>query len=115
MQAQAERLEDLLRRMGGIKRMERGKLCRMSGRPHYNHQTWHKGRNVVRYVSSEYVAPLQEAIDGYRLYMELVREYADLIIERTRQEIFQTAPAGKGGRRKAGIKGKPSAKKAKDV
>jgi hypothetical protein len=40
----------------------------MAGRPHYNHQTWQNGRNVVRYVPAE------------------AEEYADEIIRRTRQE-----------------------------
>jgi hypothetical protein len=44
------KLPPLLERMGRIQRMERGKVCRLVGRPHYNHQTWQEGRNVVRYV-----------------------------------------------------------------
>ena len=56
----------------------------MRGRPQYNHQTWQDGRNVVRYVRADHVALLQEAIDGYRLFMELARQYADQVIERTR-------------------------------
>ena len=66
--------------------MERGKICPMAGRPHYNHQTWQDGRNVVRYVPAEEVASLQEAIDGYNLFGKLAEEYADEIIRRTRQE-----------------------------
>ena len=113
MQILDERLADLLKRMGSIQRMERGKLCRMSGRPNYNHQTWQNGRNVVRYVKSEHVAPLTEAIEGYRQYMELVQEYADLVIERTRQEIFGTEPAGdeKAKTRKTGSRKKSAARK----
>ena len=66
--------------------MERGKICPMAGRPHYNHQTWQDGRNVVRYVPAEELASLQEAIDGYNLFRKLAEEYADEIIRRTRQE-----------------------------
>jgi hypothetical protein len=66
--------------------MERGTLCRLTGRPHYNHQTWHNGRNVARYVPAEHVAALQAAIEGYRLFMALAHQYADQIIQRTRLE-----------------------------
>jgi hypothetical protein len=79
-------IHPLLERMGGIERMERGTICRMTGRPHYNHQTWLDGHNVARYVPAEQVARLQKAIDGYRLFMELARKYADQIIQRTRRE-----------------------------
>jgi len=79
----------LLERMGRIQRMERGTVCRLPGRPHYNHQTWQEGRNVVRYVPAEQVAALQAAIEGYRLFMQLARQYADQIIQRTRRECPQ--------------------------
>ncbi len=115
MQTQKERLAELLRRMGGIQRMERGKVCRMTGRAHYNHQTWHEGRNVVRYVPREHVAALQEAIEGYRLFMELARQYTDIIIERTRQEIFQAKSVGKEKQREESAKKKGNRKKTKDV
>lgn len=72
--------------MATIARMERGKLCPMAGRPHFNHQTWQNGRNVVRYVPAEEVASLQEAIEGYNLFRKLAEEYADEIICRTREE-----------------------------
>ena len=65
--------------------MERGKICRMVGRPHYNHQTWEAGRNVVRYVPAEQLQQLQEAIDGYSLFKKLTQEYADEVIRLTRK------------------------------
>ncbi len=34
------KMQRLLERMAAIERMERGKICPMAGRPHYNHQTW---------------------------------------------------------------------------
>jgi hypothetical protein len=82
----AKGIHPLLERMSRIERMERGKICRMSGTPHCNHQTWQDGRNVVRYVPADHVAPLQEAIDGYRLFMELAHQHADQVIERTRRQ-----------------------------
>lgn len=66
--------------------MERGKICRMTGRAHYNHQTWQDGRNIVRYVPAEELADLQEAVDGYKLFTELTRQYADEMIRLTRKQ-----------------------------
>lgn len=89
-------LPPLLERMGRIERMERGKVCRMSGRPHYNHQTWQNGHNVVRYVPVEQVPALQAAIEGYRLFTELAQQYAEQIVQRTRRELRQRPPTQKG-------------------
>ena len=83
---QTRKIQRLLERMAEIERMERGKICPMAGRTHYNHQTWQDGRNVVRYVPAQEVALLQQAIDGYNLFRKLVEEYADEIIRRTREE-----------------------------
>lgn len=66
--------------------MERGKLCRMGGRPHYNHQTWRDGRNVVRYVPASQADFLREAIDGYQQFIKLAEQYADEVIKQTRRE-----------------------------
>jgi len=77
--------EALGRQIARIPRMERGKLCPMRAGAYYNHQTWEKGRNLVRYVPRERVADLQEAIDGYQHYLKLTTAYADEIIRRTRQ------------------------------
>ncbi len=88
--------EALLRQIARIPRMERGKLCPMRGGAYYNHQTWEKGRNLVRYVPRERVAALQEAIDSYQLYLKLTTAYADEIIRRTRQELpAKLSPAPK--------------------
>lgn len=75
--------------------MERGKICSMSERQYYNHQTWRNGRNVVRYVPPDKVKPLQEAIDGYQLCMELIQQYADEVIQNTRLEMDRTFKSGK--------------------
>lgn len=77
---------ELLAAMGRIRRMERGKLCRMKGREHFNHQEWLGGRNVVRYVPRAEVEDVQEAIDGYAWFMGLVRQYVDEIVRITRSE-----------------------------
>lgn len=74
----------LLKQIADIQEMERGKLCPMRGGAYYNHQTWEKGRNVVRYVPRERRGELQKAIAGYQQYLKLTKAYADEIIRRTR-------------------------------
>jgi len=82
---QTKKMKKLLEQMARIDSMERGKLCRMGQRPHYNHQTWQDGRNVVRYVPAKDVQSLQKAIAGYRLFMDLAQLYADEVIKQTRK------------------------------
>lgn len=77
---------ELLERMGKIERMERGKLCKMGDRPHYNHQTWQDGKNVVRYVPREQASFMQEAIDGYVQFRRLAEKYVDEVVRQTRRE-----------------------------
>lgn len=82
--------ELILKEIAQIERMERGKLCPMRQGPqgtYYNHQTWEKGRNVVRYVPRQKVPALQSAIAGYQAYLKLTQAYADLIIAQTRQQL----------------------------
>ena len=80
--------EVLLKEIANLQQMERGKLCRMRRGPkgnYYNHQTWEKGKNVVRYVPHDQVASLRDAIAGYQKFLRLTQIYADEIIRRTRQ------------------------------
>ena len=100
MKQPRRKIHPLLERMGRIERMERGKVCRMIARPHYNHQTWQNGHNVVRYVPAEQVAALQAAINGYRLFMELAQQYAEQIIQRTSRELSRYPVTRKRLRRK---------------
>ena len=81
-----KKMKRLLERMADIEGMERGKLCRMSGRPHYNHQTWRDGKNVVRYVPKAEMAKLKKDIAGYQLFIKLAEEYADEVIRASRRE-----------------------------
>lgn len=80
-----KKMKRLLERMSSIEGMERGKLCRMSGRPHYNHQTWHEGRNEVRYVPKGEVEELKKDIAGYQLFAKLAEQYADEVIRASRR------------------------------
>jgi len=81
-----KKMRQIVERMAAIERMERGKLCQMSGRPHYNHQTWRNGKNEVRYVSKDDAPELQKDIDGYRVFIKLAEQYADEVICKTRRE-----------------------------
>jgi hypothetical protein len=80
------KMQRLLEQMARIERMERGTLSQMGARPYHNHQTWQKGRNVVRYVPAQEVDFLEEAIAGYNLFTELALRYADEVIKQTRKE-----------------------------
>ncbi len=75
--------------------MERGKLCQMGDRPHYNHQTWHGGRNEVRYVPKDAVAELKKDIAGYQLFSKLAEQYADEVIRQSRREREKKKRIGK--------------------
>ena len=81
----------LLTQIAQIQDMERGTVCRMSGRNHYNHQTWMEGRNVVRYVAREDVTDLQRAIAGFARFTQLTRQYANEIIRQSRMRRAQQA------------------------
>ncbi len=76
------KMQRLLERMAAIERMERGKLCQMGGRPHYNHQTWREGRNEVRYVPKDEAVELKKDIAGYQLFIKLAEQYADAVIRK---------------------------------
>ena len=79
------KMKRLLERMAAVERMERGTLCQMTGRPHFNHQTWRGGRNEVRYVPKSEVSQLRKDIAGYQLFTKLAEQYADEVIRMTRR------------------------------
>lgn len=80
------KMKRILQRMAEIEWMERGKLCRMTGRPHYNHQTWRNGRNEVRYIPASEAPALEKAIEGYQLFIKLAEQYVDEVIRITRRD-----------------------------
>jgi hypothetical protein len=88
-----QRRAEILRRMGEIQEMERGKICEMrrassSGEPrvYYNHQVWEGGRNRSRYVGTEEAEHLSRAIEGHEHFETLAREFVELTIASTREE-----------------------------
>lgn len=90
-----KKMRRLLERMAAIERMERGKVCQMGGRPHYNHQTWQDGKNVVRYVPKDEVEQLRKDIAGYQRFITLAERYADEVIRQTRRERKKEKQRGK--------------------
>jgi hypothetical protein len=80
--------------IAAIAAMERGKLSAYSFKhrpgvagPYYKLQYWQQGKNHTRYVPADQVADLQAALAGHARYQELTRQYADLVIAETRQNI----------------------------
>ncbi|MGB6065315.1 MAG: ISKra4 family transposase, partial [Desulfomonilaceae bacterium] len=81
--------ESILQAIAQITRMDRGTLSVIRQGPqgpYYNHQCYEQGRNVSRYVPGEQVAQLKEAIQGYRRFQELMVQYVQLVVDRTRAE-----------------------------
>ena len=77
--------ESLLEQIAQIQEMERGKLCPMRGGRYFNHQTWENGRNVARYVPAAEVPALRKRIAGYQQFLQLTRNYVELMIRESRR------------------------------
>ena len=75
-----KKAQKLLEQMAQIEVMERGRICQMKNRNHFNHQTWKSGKNVVHYLKRQDIPDLQKAIDGYKRFNELTQKYVDEII-----------------------------------
>jgi hypothetical protein len=81
--------ESVLQDIAQIQRIDRGSVSVIRQGPqgaYYNHQCYEKGRNVSRYVPGEQVGDLKEAIEGYRRFQQLVEQYLELMVEKTRAE-----------------------------
>ena len=73
--------------MTAIERMERGTLCAMQGGRYHNLQSWEGGRNRVRYVPAAQLEAVREAVEGYKEFMDLARQYAELAVRDTRKAL----------------------------
>jgi hypothetical protein len=82
----SKKAKQIVEKIGQIEGMERGKICRMTGRTHCNHQTWASGKNVVKYVREEELDELQKAITGYAEFKKLSEDYASEMIRLSRIE-----------------------------
>jgi hypothetical protein len=77
----------LLEQIAAIPAMERGKLSPHSSGRHQKLQCWQEGRNHTRHVSTDELPAVESALAGYAQYRQLTEEYADLVIQETRQSI----------------------------
>jgi hypothetical protein len=81
--------ESILNDLAQIQRLERGTVSvfrQGPAGPYYNHQCYENGRNVTRYVSAQQAAQVKEAIQNYHRFQELVEQYVQVMVERTRAE-----------------------------
>lgn len=84
--------------------MERGKLstytfeARSQNAPYYKLQRWENGKNATRYIRPEQVPMLQEALAGHAQFQELMEQYAQLVIEQTRQHLAAVSSKKKRSR-----------------
>jgi hypothetical protein len=84
----------ILQQITAIAAMERGKLSAYSFKersghkgPYHKLQSWQDGKNHTRYVPADELPAVQAALAGYAQYQELTRQYADLVIAETRQNL----------------------------
>jgi hypothetical protein len=108
-----QRRAEVLRQMGEVEIMERGKVCEMRRGPtgpgqrvYFNHQFWHRGKNHSSYVAGERVEALQAAIEGREHFEQLAGEFVDLSVAATRLGAAQESKknsrkksAGRGSRK----------------
>jgi hypothetical protein len=77
----------LLEQIAAIPDMERGTLSLHSSGRHHKLQLWQDGKNHTRHVPADELPALQRALAGYAQYRQLTEQYADLVIQETRQNI----------------------------
>jgi hypothetical protein len=77
----------LLEQIAAIPAMERGKLSPHSSGRHQKLQCWQVGRNHTRHVAADELPAVESALAGYAQYRQLTEQYADLVIQETRQNI----------------------------
>lgn len=96
----------LLQQIAAIEAMERGKLSAYSFKerpagsgPYHKLQYWRDGKNHTRYVAEAELPAVEAALAGHARYRQLTEQYADLVIEETRQNL-------------AGLKKKPARRRS---
>jgi hypothetical protein len=82
--------ERILQQMNTLTRMERGKLCCQSrgagARPFFKLQCWHQGKNHTRYVPTDEVPAVQEALANQQRFQQLAEQFVSLTVAHTRQD-----------------------------
>jgi hypothetical protein len=77
----------LLKMIAAIPAMERGKLSPHAAGPYHKLQRWQAGKNHTRHVSADELPAVQSALAGYAQYRQLTEQYANLVIQETRQNM----------------------------
>jgi hypothetical protein len=97
---------DLLAQMAQIQIMERGKLSPYTFKdrstpatPYFKLQRWEQGKNLTRYIRPEQVPMVEEALAGYAKFQELAEQYAQVVIDQTREHLASVGVKKKPGRR----------------
>ena len=88
-QPQTAQAAQLLQQIARIQHMEPGKLCVLRqgpNGPYYNLQWREQGKAFSHYVPADQVEVLAQHTANYQTFQNLVDQYAQLIIERTRAE-----------------------------
>ena len=86
---QTAQTTQLLQQIAQIQHMEPGKLCVLRqgpNGPYYNLQWREQGKALSRYVPADQVEGLAQHTANYQRFQNLVDQYAQLVIERTRAE-----------------------------
>ena len=94
---------DVLQQIAQIHRMEPGKLCVIGqgpNGPYYNLQCRENGRTRSRYVPADQVEAVTGHTANYQKFQALVAQYAQVVIEQTREE--RAAASKKKTRSRAG-------------
>ena len=79
----------ILQKIAEIKRMEPGSLCIIRqdpDGPYYNLQCREHGKQISRYIPRDQAETVTANTANYRMFKELVEQYASSIIEQTRTE-----------------------------
>ena len=86
---QTAQTTQLLQQIAQIQHMEAGKLCVLRqgpNGPYYSLQWREQGKALSRYVPADQVEVLAVHTANYQRFQNLVDQYAQLVIERTRAE-----------------------------
>jgi hypothetical protein len=81
--------QSILHDIAQIQQLDRGtvSIIRQGPQgPYHNHQCYERGRNVSRYVPPEQVSDLKAAIAGYHQVQEMMAQYVQLMVDKTRAE-----------------------------
>ena len=84
----------LLQQIAQIQRMEPGKLCVIGQGPnghYYNLQCRENGKSVSRYVPADQVEAVTRHTANYQKFQALVAQYAQAVIEQSREERVSTS------------------------